>query len=1656
MQCSTVGQPHGSNSATGDGVSLIQVYSPPASDAVSDVDVIAIHGLDTDSEHTWTWKHNDAEKEDVNWLKDLDMLPHRIPAARIFTCDWPARLFRNKNTVQMTIKELARSLLLGIQSRLGARPSRPILFIASCLGGIILIQAMDIAAQPGSGYGALWESTGGIVFLATPFRGTAFQDIAKVAVGILQVRASITGTAVTGLLDSLEDSTPFLQDLVASFTQICHRRINAQPCQLAVFYETEMSNLLRKGLPFRIADYFKTPKPLVDSSSARLDIVPNPIPLPRSHVIMNKFDGPDDLGYNAVSGQIQIMTYKILKARPVDQADVWIRNKYYSLKRLRIERLSGELLPMDRCYINLAILEGHSDSINESTTERANAGSSLPSLLARLKVETSQAGKEVTLPTLFEPRATHGDGHSRPSRIMIRGRAGVGKTTLCKKIVYEFTYHNLWRDLFDFVLWVPLRKLKLPERCQIPGYNFKHLFCHEYFSQSQESDKFAGALWEAIETKRNRALFILDGLDEVSRDLRGDMSDFLSTLLSQPNVIITSRPDAILPPNAGRLHLELETIGFYPAQVENYIQNSFTDLKTGKPDSAKIENVQSFLSHHELIRGLVRIPIQLDAFCYTWGGSDEADLSVKDARESMTAIYQGIEMALWRKDAERLGKWHTQTPNNEQAPNDAELRKSTDNERHLLELLAFNGVYNDIIDLEPEYRSAVFGIAEIDLPGPRKLDWRPFDDMLRRVSFLRSSVISSKPPIQNYHFLHLTFQEYFGALYFARQWKAQQPLKCLLLPSKESQKMRPAEFLGRHKYDTRYDIFWRFVAGLLDNSESPSFFQAIEEEPRDLLGFTHQRLIIHCLSEASPDMPLQNMLKHNLGQWILFESKFFDDSRLASELGFSALEGRLLRRHPGRRVSTSYLGVGYDQELSRDNLGEILTTCLESPSDRLYVLGMLQDRPLKDESLKVVVLCLQDKDRPVRQAALEALQGQLLKDEFLKAVVLCLQDKDRPVRQAALEALQGQLLKDEFLKAVVLCFQDKDGHIRRAALRTLQDRPLKDEFFEAVVLCLQDEDRLIRRAALRTLQDRPLKDEFLEAVVLCFQDEDRLIRQAALRTLQDRPLKDEFLEAVVLCFQDEDRPVRQAALEALQGRLLKDEFLEAVVLCLQDENEYVRKEALRTLKDQPLKDEFLNAILYWFRNEDWYAIWGARGALKDQPLMYVYLEARLDDKAPANVIEGLKLKVLQGGPLHQPDLDSVSMFLGGKHPIPKAILIEILMDQPRLHEQHITAIVTCLQDQDRLVTDNAIRALQYQENLPEKNIQAIVACLQHPDTSIKNNAMEVLREWPSLPEKYIQAIVACLQHPDRRIIYGATRVLQKWPSPPEKYIQAIVACLQHPDTSIKYNAMEVLEEWPSLPEKYIQAIVACLQDPDRRIIYGATRVLQKWPSPPEKYIQAIAACLQHPDDTVKWHAIDALQHLPNLPEKYIQAIAACLQNPNNTVKQVAIQAIQTRPNLPEEYIQAFICCLQPSRASGIAYSALEVLKGLPGLSHRHFRAIRIYFKTPADGTVAEVARYLLIRKALHLLPNQYIKAFYRHMLMVSRYSPVTWTVVNRTSFITIDGTTHSAACSKRFMANIRRAQRECGIPPYYITPAHSTLCSVMRSFRDNTWSRNLP
>ncbi|KAK2005679.1 hypothetical protein LZ32DRAFT_135612, partial [Colletotrichum eremochloae] len=122
---------------------------------------------------------------------------------------------------------------------------------------------------------------------------------------------------------------------------------------------------------------------------ATLPTVPHPLLLERNHVRMNKFRGPKDLDpdYKLVAGQIRHCLEEIRKETPLEKADAWIREKHYNEEKLKIERVSGNPLRMDQCYINLTLIALQRADGSERRSKEPALRSSPFSLSNRLQIK---------------------------------------------------------------------------------------------------------------------------------------------------------------------------------------------------------------------------------------------------------------------------------------------------------------------------------------------------------------------------------------------------------------------------------------------------------------------------------------------------------------------------------------------------------------------------------------------------------------------------------------------------------------------------------------------------------------------------------------------------------------------------------------------------------------------------------------------------------------------------------------------------------------------------------------------------------------------------------------------------------------------------------------------------------------------------------------------------------------------------------------------------------------------------------------------------------------------------------------------------------------------------------------------------------------------
>lgn len=61
----------------------------PSTDHFISLSIVAVHGLGATPDWAWIWKVN--KEEHVNWLKDENMLPAKLPGSRIMTFNYESQ-----------------------------------------------------------------------------------------------------------------------------------------------------------------------------------------------------------------------------------------------------------------------------------------------------------------------------------------------------------------------------------------------------------------------------------------------------------------------------------------------------------------------------------------------------------------------------------------------------------------------------------------------------------------------------------------------------------------------------------------------------------------------------------------------------------------------------------------------------------------------------------------------------------------------------------------------------------------------------------------------------------------------------------------------------------------------------------------------------------------------------------------------------------------------------------------------------------------------------------------------------------------------------------------------------------------------------------------------------------------------------------------------------------------------------------------------------------------------------------------------------------------------------------------------------------------------------------------------------------------------------
>jgi len=184
---------------------------------------------------------SDITSEKVNWLKDVHMLPHAVPHTRILSFAYESQ-WLGKDSINQRLPLVAQHLLKSLMEQRKDYPSRPLIFIGHCFGGIVIEKALVDAKLSPEDYPGIITSTTGIIFLGTPHRGSQSQPKAELIATI----ASAAGLGEkSSLLRTLQPDSEALNDLLYDFSRV----VNIASIPLFCFFEQRKSAVAKAIVP---------------------------------------------------------------------------------------------------------------------------------------------------------------------------------------------------------------------------------------------------------------------------------------------------------------------------------------------------------------------------------------------------------------------------------------------------------------------------------------------------------------------------------------------------------------------------------------------------------------------------------------------------------------------------------------------------------------------------------------------------------------------------------------------------------------------------------------------------------------------------------------------------------------------------------------------------------------------------------------------------------------------------------------------------------------------------------------------------------------------------------------------------------------------------------------------------------------------------------------------------------------------------------------------------------------------------------------------------------------------------------------------------------------------------------------------------------------
>ena len=341
-------------------------------------------------------------------------------------------------------------------------------------------------------------------------------------------------------------------------------------------------------------------------------------------------------------------------------------------------------------------------------------------MVSRKKTRGTATDNIVNMSGIFKPH----EECSQPRTVLIEGKPGMGKTTYCKRMVYDWATGK--QDAEDCF---PRFETVLLLKCRDMKSDVWEAIDDQLLPRDVEED-VRKRFFSSICKNQSKVLLVLDGLDEVPTSKLPVFTEIMQGRRELPKcrVVATSRHEAGI---KVRIHCDtlLQIEGFTLGDAIAFIFKYFKDNRN------LAEKLVFKLVSDKNLRDLAANPLNTALLCLI---CEEFQGIFPERR---TQLYEEIIQCILRRYRKKKGLPET----------NEDLFQVYESQLRHLGFIALNGLLEDKLDFE-----------EGELKG--------HTDELPGFGFLSVQTGGSKlRPCRHYSFLHKSFQECFAAFYLCCQ-----------------------------------------------------------------------------------------------------------------------------------------------------------------------------------------------------------------------------------------------------------------------------------------------------------------------------------------------------------------------------------------------------------------------------------------------------------------------------------------------------------------------------------------------------------------------------------------------------------------------------------------------------------------------------------------------------------------------------------------------------------------------------------------------------------------------------------------------------------------------------------------------------------------------